>query len=237
MDSIPKITLGYTYYNEPELLKKQIRLWKKYPTNVEIFLVDDGSEIYPAYDLVKRLRLPNFQLYRVTGDIGFNSHGCRNLIATVASSSNIMFLDIDAHLAVKDAFSISEMEVKDNFVYKMAMSVGRKQYSFPGHHNIFVINKDTFWRSGGYDESFTGYHKGDREFLSRLDRISKCVEIPDVVIKLIRGGRESIVDTSVKITTYDDKNMILRIPKRTPSDKELKGKVNGNLNFHYQKIL
>ena len=57
-----RFTIGYTYYNEPELLRQQLNLWKHYPHQVEIILVDDGSEEFPAYDIVKDFDNPNFQL-------------------------------------------------------------------------------------------------------------------------------------------------------------------------------
>ena len=47
-----RVTLGYTYYDNPDYLSRQLELWKTYPAGVDIFVVDDGSEIYPAVDIL-----------------------------------------------------------------------------------------------------------------------------------------------------------------------------------------
>ena len=49
----PRITLGYTYFQDPEYLERQLLLWKEYPSYVDIFLVDDGSEEHTALDVIK----------------------------------------------------------------------------------------------------------------------------------------------------------------------------------------
>ena len=86
-----RLTVGYTYFEEPDRLKQQINIWKRWPANVDIFLVDDGSEIFPAKDIIdSHLHLedwqPTFQLWKCTRNLGFNSHGCRNLIAKYAQT-------------------------------------------------------------------------------------------------------------------------------------------------------
>ena len=34
-----RLTVGYTYFEEPDRLKQQINIWKRWPANVDIFLV------------------------------------------------------------------------------------------------------------------------------------------------------------------------------------------------------
>ena len=51
---------------------------------LKLIIVDDGSMIYPAVDFLVKDDIPDCSLYRVPVDLGFNSHGCRNLAMTVS---------------------------------------------------------------------------------------------------------------------------------------------------------
>lgn len=234
-----RYSIGYTYYNEPELLKQQISLWEKYPKEIEIIVVDDGSVEFPAYDVLKNVKFnngPAISLYQVTEDLGFNSHGCRNLIATVAASDNILFLDIDCQLSPTDAVFLRRVIFKQSALYKFHLwnAPAKKWTAFPGAVNCFLVNRNDFWSAGGYDESFTGYHKGDREFLARLSKITHLHKISESFgITIVRGGRKIIIDESVDKTTYDDVNMLLKVPHKVPSDEDLSGKIATKINFSY----
>jgi len=235
-----RFTIGYTYYNEPHLLEEQMKLWERYPHQIQIILVDDGSELFPAYDIVKDINYPNFQLWRVEKDLGFNSHGCRNLIAHVAESDNILFMDIDSQISPENIAFLKKCAFSKEKLYKFNLynSCTYRTEDFPGHPNIFLINKETFWEAGGYDESFTGWHKGDREFMRRLDQYTELAKLsPSLGVTVVRGGRRIVVDTSVDKTTYDDNNMVIKTPALTPSDAELVGKVTTKINFPYSRLL
>ena len=235
-----RFTVGYTYYNEPELLKNQLEFWLRYPHEVEIILVDDGSQKYPAYEILKDLDIPNFQLWQVDEDLGFNSHGCRNLITKLASTDYILFMDIDCLMSPDNMGFLKKIKFKENNLYRFAMMNGvtKKYFSWPGHHNVFLVNKETFWAAGGYDESFTGYHKGDREFHRRLEAITKQSKVSDSVgITVVRGGRKSIIDEEVDKATYDDEEMLIRLPQPSPKEVDLVGKVKTKINFSYTRLL
>ena len=88
-----RLTVGYTYFDEPHKLKQQFEIWKKWPAEVDIILVDDGSDHSPAKDVIDEVGFkledyqPNFRLFKVTRNLGFNSHGCRNLVPMRESST------------------------------------------------------------------------------------------------------------------------------------------------------
>jgi len=233
-----RFTVGYTYYNEPELLKKQLELWKNYPHQIEIILIDDGSQEYPAYDIVKDFERPDFQLWQVDEDLGFNSHGCRNLIAQLAGCDTILFSDIDCHFSPETMAFLKTVDFSKERLYKFSMYSSKTfVYSaWPGHPNVFAVNREIFWQAGGYDESFTGWHTGDREFLLRLKEITKESMIErHLGFTVVRGGRKCIVDESVDKTTYDDDAMTIKIPHKMPDN--LKNTVTKKINFSYSKIL
>jgi len=235
-----RFTIGYTYYNEPELLLEQISLWKKYPHQIEIILVDDGSELFPAYEYVKDLELPNFHLYVVDEDLGFNSHGCRNLISKVASCDFILFSDIDCQFSPETIAFLKTIKYAENQLYKFSFysTFDFRYIKFPGHPNVFIVNKDKFWEAGGYDESFTCWHHGDKEFIERLEKKVEVVSINSSIgFTVVRGSRITIANKKIKKTTYDDENMILYVPSSMPPESELKGTVKEKINFSYSRLL
>lgn len=233
-----RFTIGYTYYDEPELLLEQISLWKKYPHEVEIILVDDGSQKYPAYDIVKDLELPYFHLYVVDEDLGFNSHGCRNLISKVASCDFILFSDIDCQFAPEVIAFLKTVSFNTDRIYKFCMYVTEsfKYFPWPSHPNVFIVDRYKFWEAGGYDESFTGWHYGDREFIDLLEKVVTLSKISEHLgFTVVRGARKTYIDTSVDKITYDDETMVIKIPRRMPAN--LAGTVKEKINFSYSQLL
>jgi predicted glycosyltransferase involved in capsule biosynthesis len=235
-----RFTIGYTYYNEPHLLEKQIEYWNNYPHQIQIILIDDGSELYPAKDVLKDFTYPNFQLWRIEKDLGFNSHGCRNLIAHISESDNILFMDIDCFMSPENVSFLKKCNFNPEKLYKFNLfnATSKKWTEYPGHHNVFLVNKGKYWQAGGYDESFTGHHMGDREFLRRLSDYTKVSKITESLgVTVVRGGRKLVVDDLVDKTTYDDENMIIKVPKKSPSEKDLVGTVKEKINFSYSRLL
>jgi len=107
----------------------------------------------------------------------------------------------------------------------------------PGHINSFIIGKELFWEAGGYDESFTGHHWGDREFIERVK------ELPGVesrhsgnIICLNRIGRHGVVDRDIEKTTYVDDSLFY-VPLPPDEVEVLKGTVKQRLNFPFIKLL
>lgn len=238
----PRLTIAYSYYEEPELLEKQIQLWEDYPPGVEIFVTDDGSQKYPALDILKRTYFPygpNIQLWTVDEDIGFNSHGCRNLAATYAPTDPILFLDMDITITPGDVGSLRRVSYKDGRMYLFNAYVRhRKQFSAcPGHINMFLTTKKTYWDAGGYDESFSGWHHGDREFHDRLKKVA-TTNNSGITLTIERGGRQTYVDNNYeKSITYDNENMRLIYKEEPPDFNMLRGTQPNKLVFPYSRIL
>jgi glycosyltransferase involved in cell wall biosynthesis len=233
-----RFTIGYTYYEDPELLQEQINLWKYYPPGIEIIVVDDGSSIFPAEDLLKDIKIqPHIKLYEVDEDLGFNSHGCRNLIASVASSEFILFCDIDCQFPPSDIANLKTKKFNSNSTYRFgSYSISSYRHSKQGHVNVFVVNKEKFWEAGGYDESFTGWHYGDREFLDRLEKITDN-RILSMSCTIVRGKRETIIDEDIVKTEYNNYSNTLKTPIKEKTYAEMRGTVETKINFSYTQVL
>jgi hypothetical protein len=204
-----RLTVGYSYYEEPDRLWKQIDTWQLWPGNVDIFIVDDGSNHYPAIDILKDLKFedwqPTLQLWKVTRDLGFNSHGCRNLIAKYAQTDVIQFCDMDMFFHGADIARIKStiVEQTDIMHHRLYRTFSQTHVPHPGHYNCFAIHKDLFWKAGGYDESFTGHHYGDREFIERVNAVEgtrKCKS--EVTMTLDRKGRHGSVTDGLEHNIY-----------------------------------
>jgi len=216
-----RFTLVYTYYNEPHHLQRQMRQWEKhYKTPIDIFLFDDGSQIHPARDVIKDIKLPeNIKLsfYEVTKDLGFNGHGCRNLAAQECKTPWLIYLDIDTVLREQDLEKLQDYDLDPKTRYDFFGKLrGSKNRSW--QLNKFVISKDMYLESGGYDERTTGWHTGDREYMKRLDEKYKKENLDWTNLDVVRGGRKGRKKEGIDILIYDDENMILYSP---PMPKEL----------------
>ena len=71
------IAIIQTYYDDPNYLQQAIKTWNTYEIPISIILIDDGSPQYPASEVLSQFTISNnvnVSLYKVTEDIGFNSH-------------------------------------------------------------------------------------------------------------------------------------------------------------------
>lgn len=177
-----KITLGTTYYNNPNNLK--IFLDSHLQWVDELIIVDDGSTIYPVTNFCK----PNekIRIFRVTEDVGFNSHGCRNLIMKKATNDWVILLDIDRVLIEpkKSIEVIKNTKLIPNFLYRFVVYNGVTDT----HKSVndYLIHRDHFFSAGGYDEELTGIRTGDREYFEQLLHFGKEKLLHGVVIKFTR---------------------------------------------------
>lgn len=230
------ITIIQTYYNERSLLETQIERWNYYNTPVNIILIDDGSQIEPAQNVLREHTLNdniNFSLYKVTEDIGFNSHGCRNLGARLAQSNWLLFLDIDYTLQPSDLKRLQEEPLDLNSWYEFNAKFKGRGDTYMAL-NQFLIPRKLFLDSGGYDESFVPFHYGDRELLSKLEKDYQKNNLDWLVLTCRRGGRKARVSTDSKIPVYDDENMLLYTPR---FDIESIVHTDSKLNFTWERIV
>lgn len=233
--SLNNITIIHTYYNEESLLETQIERWNVYNQPVNIILIDDGSQKIPAIDVIKKHELKNninFSLYRVRDDIGFNSHGCRNLGARLAATDWLLFLDIDYTLQPTDLRRLRGESLDPNTWYEFNAKFKGRGNSYMAL-NQFLIPKKMFLAERGYDESFVPFHFGDREFLARLEKYNK-ENLAWLTLTCRRGGRKPILDPDVEIPIYDDEKMVFYMKRFVEEDIQ---KIETKINFDWERVL
>lgn len=230
------LTIIHTYYNEESFLETQIERWNVYNTPVNVILIDDGSQKIPAIDVIKRNKIKdniNFSLYRVTKDIGFNSHGCRNLGARLAATDWLVFLDIDYTIQPSDLARLQKEPLDSDTWYEMnARFKGRGDPYMA--LNQFIIPKKLFLENGGYDESFVPFHYGDRELLGSLTEKYNKSNLDWLILTCRRGGRKAIHDETAEIPVYDDEKMVFYTRK---FDANKLKKVDTYVNFDWERVL
>ena len=130
-------------------------------------VVDDGSKL-KARSFLKPT--PKLKLLEVQKDLGFNSHGCRNLIVNQSSNDWIVLLDIDRLLVrPKTAFNKIKSRYLDHTCRYLFMAhVMELGNSIHASVNDYLINKKLFLSVGGYDEEIVGQRWGDRHFFMQL---------------------------------------------------------------------
>ncbi len=206
------ISCNITYYNEPHFLSWWYNTFKAFyeqGADIELNIADDGSMRQSAESFFdKKAPMPNMRLFRVLEDIGFNSHGARNLLMKQTRTEWNMLSDIDRRYPVDTFKDIMVREpigkLKTGAFYPFQTLKREKEISL----NEYVVSKTDFWNAGGYDEEFVNIHWGDRVFIDCLTKIARRSIVPEWKVKYVRGARK-VTYTDVATTQYpDDKTLI-----------------------------
>ena len=207
------ISCNITYYNEPHFLLWWYNTFKtlyEEGVDIELNIADDGSMKHSAESFFdKKAPMPNMRLFRVVEDIGFNSHGARNLLMKETRTEWNMLSDIDRRYPMDTLKGIVAKEplgkLKKGVYYPFLRIRREKEQSV----NEYIVSKTDFWRAGGYDEEFVNIHWGDRVFIDCLARITRKAIVPEWKVKYVRGARKVTYADEVTITQYpDDKTLI-----------------------------
>lgn len=191
-----------TYYNNKDLLLKFIDGFNYHKQTygfLKLYIIDDGSQEYPAESFLVQQK--DIHLYKVTEDLGFNSHGCRNLGMTVSDKDWNLLVDSDVDLLSLKINLLVNWPVEQDDIIDLSI-------------NTLFIHKDAFFSCKGYDEEYVNRHCGDRVILDYFMKNFRYEvwNMRDTNMQYNRFGRKVILTDDVDITTYDDVNMILHAP-------------------------
>lgn len=182
------ITWIIPYYRNAPMLEVHLLNWSRYSDEVRarlrVFLIDDCSP--PADrpdDLLRAAPQPireMIRLFRVLDDIPWNQHGARNLGAFLARGW-LLLTDMDRVLLNADMRALMAHKLKaDRFYKPVGVQMHRTllvQDPEKGPYNQLLIHRDTYWKTGGYDEDYCGCYYGDRQFLEAVAQHAKFERI------------------------------------------------------------
>ena len=185
------ITMIITWYGQAECLLQQCMFYAdmadKYDLIPKVIIINDAHDAERQYfqECIKSFK-GKFDLIGVDvkGDIGFNSHTCRNLGVKLAKTDWVWLLDVDCFES-EDIYRHSrfEKELNDKVFY-----VPRALMDYPEnmdgyelldpkglikyktHPNSWIMTRECFWSTGGYDIEFCGVRQGDGEFFISIGR-------------------------------------------------------------------
>lgn len=183
-----RIQLIYPYYENPGMLKLQIKNWNSMPWQLKerfkIILVDDGSPNSPAVDVLldNPLEDVNLELYRVLEDIPWNQNGAHNLGMNRAADGWCLVTDIDHIVVPSEMNKLFDLKAATGKYYTFARRQIRELQvaDFKRHPNSWLLTKEMYWKSGGYDEDFAGHYGSDSVFRTALRQAARGVVHLDI---------------------------------------------------------
>ena len=185
-----KITFSMTYYGQIERLQYQLDFFsdqdQQIKDSVILQIINDGYNDAGLFETVCQSYPDlNIKAYSATKDVGFNNHGCRNLMMLESETNWNMLMDIDVLLNNKllDIMMTADLNEKMFYCFKVKFDHPdnpedydnldidpKKILKYKAHPNTWLMNKPCFWTGGGYDVEFTGMRHGDAEFFMSLDK-------------------------------------------------------------------
>lgn len=209
----PSLSLVMPFYRNPGMLSLHYETWSKFRfqawSPIEVVLVDDGS---PDAEAATTVPVPDelseklaIRIFRCREDRPWFQHGARNIGAHEARGTMLLLTDMD-HLATQGLL-LAALNVKERhrayFVRRLEAIDGRPMLDKYGrekaHPNTFVVSKQRFWRSGGYDEDYCGVYGTDGLFRRRLEAITgKLRQLPGDGVVIIRYHRGIVDDASTR---------------------------------------
>ena len=156
-----RLRINYTYYNCPDIFQRIVDWYLGFDPLGELYdytVIDDGSQRAPLSNVPD-----HWTVLRIKEDHGWNNEGARNCLMQDTNNAWNLLLDCDW---VVNEFNLDkitrtiEAELIDEDTVCMP-----KNYGGNTMRNSFLVHKHEFWRRGGYDQCFIGYHGVDYSFL------------------------------------------------------------------------
>ena len=163
-------TLYFPYYNQPEPLERQLEWYNEMPVDLKFFIVDDGSQDHPLdVSLFKGFSHP-VEAWRIDKDVPWNQPECNNLAFRYISTDKVLRTDIDHFYDEPTLSFLSTFQQGKRtllmFTKRYALEGGARTPNY--HPNSYLIYRDAYWTTGGYNEYFSGnYGSDDTEWMER----------------------------------------------------------------------
>jgi hypothetical protein len=165
------VTLVYPYYENPLFFARQIAHWNELKEalrqHVSVIVVDDGSPIAPAADVLRTVRpVVPLRLFRIGVDVRWNWLAARNIGMHYAVDGWCVLTDMDHMVPEETLTALITQEHDPAIIYRF----GRREHTGAAvhpHPNSMFMTRAMFWRVGGYDETLSGHYGTDGDWRRR----------------------------------------------------------------------
>jgi len=200
-----KITINLSFYNQNEVLIKQVNEWKSWRKEIRdqfsFCIVDDCSKKL-ATDILYEddgvdLSDLDLSIYRVKEDLYCNIAGVRNLSAQECNTDWMVILDMDTFIDESLAESMLELtDTPPGKCFKFNRRVpGNPRHPKNGqqHPAICLLRKEDYWNVGGCEEDLVGhYGSTDGSFWFRAQGKLSVIEKYNLFLNYVPEGESDI---------------------------------------------
>jgi hypothetical protein len=193
-----EVTLCQAYYDNPEMLMRQVDLMGKIPWNardyVRWIVVDDGSPRWPAQPFPCPVHM---EVYRIDVDVRWNQDAARNIAVSQSNTPWILLTDMDHWIPHATWKRILNGSLDESKAYKFSRISEPEMEFYKPHPNSWLMTRDLWNDIGGYDERFAGFYGTDSDFRNRVQAQADIEQLKEVIVRV---PREVTPDAST--TTY-----------------------------------
>lgn len=177
-----KITLVYSYYENPEMFKIHQKHWMAFPdwvkSRLEVIVTDDCSSLFPIEEHIIVPQDFPMRLFRITQKVDWNWRAARNIGAYKSEPGTWLFVtDIDHLLPTKTIFGLYKKLdggiLSKKYFYTFDRVIAPDFIPYKNHPNTYFLHRELYLTVGGYDEFVSGYYGLDGVFRRRLERDSQ----------------------------------------------------------------
>jgi len=193
------------FYDNPTMLRWHFEHFAKMTRatkdNFEFVVVDDGSPMTPAASVPRDDVDFDLRVFRVQVDIPWHQDGARNIGAFNAVGKWLLLTDID-HLVPEETLQRASSDLDDRFTYTFARRKLNASADWKPHVNSFLVTKENYWRTGGYDEALCGLYGTDMPFRRALFRIAPNRHLTYTYLLLVEP--QVVVDANTRTFTRNN---------------------------------
>lgn len=199
-----RVTFIYPFYENAQFLQRHLKHWAAFPAelrkHLSAIIVDDGSPTPARFDVVAPFPI---RLFRIDIDIKWNWLAARNIGAHHADEGWLLLTDMDHLIPATTASSMIYGRHDPACVYAFSRTEHTGQIIAP-HSASFLMTREMFWKTGGYDEALSGHYGTDGEFRRRVARVAPIQVLTDDLVRY-----EYVTDSSTS-----------RYPRKLPADAD-----------------